>query len=201
MRTESSTRTASRGRVTEFRAATKTAGRRRASRLACVPETMPPDPSSHQEEGASPGAPGRLEEMWNCVHCLMCISYLTKRGPGCPRRRKGVRVGCACAPRGEDSPKGYRNPEAQSRLYAGFGPYRVQRVRGTGTGVPRSSGPSGAGRERRAPLKGAQRDDRASNQKKPPLRRLPALRPHAGRNIPAFSISPERRNPYAGCHL
>ena len=44
--------------------------------------------------------------------------------------REGVREGCACAPRGEDSPKGYRNPEAQSRLYAGFGPYRVQRVWG-----------------------------------------------------------------------
>ena len=48
------------------------------------------DTLEKEEEGASLGAPGRLAEMWYCVQYLMCIFLLTKRGPGCPRRRKGV---------------------------------------------------------------------------------------------------------------
>ena len=51
-------------------------------------------------------------------------------------KKRAIFGGCACAPRGEDSPKGSRRPEAQSRPCAGFGPTRRVRLRTEGRGQP-----------------------------------------------------------------
>ena len=89
--------------------------------------------SGCKKEGASFGAPGRLATSSLVCNTSLCSTCPPSGGPGISLVvLRGLWVGCACAPRGEDSPKGYRSPEAQSRLFAGFGPYRVQRAPAVG---------------------------------------------------------------------